>query len=218
MTYDFSLDRKTTVTLGAGSVVLLVLVFVAGLLTGLTWRSDQDQMASIKPASPAAKAAEPSQAAAAAPKENSIPAAAAAAVESPVPAAPAAAPAESNAPAAPPAAPTADRSAPVPAPPVAPAATPAAAPAVAPSPDAVTPGGVELAIQVGAFLDKSNADKLAERLKEQGYSSQIVLGGHAPKQWNFVRVGPYHDWEEASEIAAVISRDQATQAVVRPMR
>jgi cell division protein FtsN len=75
-----------------------------------------------------------------------------------------------------------------------------------------------LAVQVGAFLEKANADKLADRLKEEGYAAQIVLGGHAPKQWNFVRVGPYRDWEEASEIAAVLSRNQATPAVVRPMR
>ena len=80
------------------------------------------------------------------------------------------------------------------------------------------PAGVQLAIQVGSFLDKGNAEKLAERLKEEGYAPQIVVGGHAPKQWNIVRVGPYRDWDEASEIAAVLSRDQPSPAVIRPMR
>jgi cell division protein FtsN len=78
--------------------------------------------------------------------------------------------------------------------------------------------GVQLAVQVGAFLDKSNAEKLAERLKEEGYAPQIIVSGHSPRQWNIVRVGPYRDWDEASEIAAVLSRDQSTPAVIRPMR
>jgi cell division septation protein DedD len=77
---------------------------------------------------------------------------------------------------------------------------------------------VQLAVQVGAFLDKANAEKLVERLKEEGYQPQIVSAGHAPRSWSIVRVGPYHDWDQASEIAAVLTRDQASPAVVRPMR
>jgi cell division septation protein DedD len=41
---------------------------------------------------------------------------------------------------------------------------------------------VQLAVQVGAFLERANADKLVERLKEEGYAPQIVLGGHGPQQ------------------------------------
>lgn len=196
MTYDFSLDRKSTLTLSLGSVLLLILVFVAGVLTGVTWRSDQDLMAAGKPAAPVDKVAASNQAAAVAQPNMSAPASPATVVT--------AATAPVSTPVAPAAAPK--------------SATAAAASGAAAAPTAPDAGGVQLAVQVGAFLDKTNADKLVERLNEEGYTSQIVLGGHAPKQWNFVRVGPYHDWEEASEIAAVLSRDQATQAVVRPMR
>jgi cell division septation protein DedD len=191
MPYDFSLDRKGAITLSAGSAVLLVLVFVAGVLTGLTWRTpEQGTMADAKPA-------------------VSMKPVVAAAMPPAPPAASKAAPpqaAQGAMPATPPATPAPAASAPA-------AATPEAAPSAAPSVPAV-----QLAIQVGAFLDKANADKLVERLKEAGYTPEVVLGGHAPRLWNFVRVGPYHDWDEASQIAAVISRDQDTEAVVRPMR
>ncbi len=192
MTYDFSLDRKATVTVSAGSALLLILVFLAGFLTGFTWRLDRDVITAAKPAPVAARntpvSAMPANAPATRSPAASPTAEATAAAQSIVP--PAAQPAAPIAPTAPPASETA-----------------AAAPAA----------GVQLAVQVGAFLEKANADKLAERLREEGYAPQIVLGGHA-RQWNFVRVGPYQDWDEASQIAAVLSRDQATQAVVRPMR
>ena len=173
MTYDFSLDRKATAAVSAGSILLIILVFVAGILTGLTWRSGPlaEPVAAKKPAAPA---------------EETV----------------------AVTPAPPPAA-----VAPIGAPPAAPVASAPAVPA-----SVADTAGVQLAVQVGAFLEKENADKLVERLKEEGYSPQIVLAGQAPRQWNFVRVGPYHDWEEASEIAAVLSRDQVAPAVVRPMR
>jgi cell division protein FtsN len=77
---------------------------------------------------------------------------------------------------------------------------------------------VRLSIQVGSFLQKSNAEKLAGQLKQSGYNPQIVLAGIGSKQWNIVRVGPYQDWEEATQIATLLSRDQATPAVIHPIR
>jgi cell division protein FtsN len=193
MPYDFSLDRKATITLSAGSVLLLLLVFVAGVLTGLTWRSPEQEIIAaqktaipVKPVLSVASAPPPP-----APAKAPMPQAA----QNVSPSTPA--PQEMPSPA--PATPT----------------TPAAAQAPSTAPEIP---GVQLAIQVGAFLDKANADKLVERLKEAGYAPQVVLGGHPPRQWNFVRVGPYHDWDEASQIAAVISRNEDTEAVVRPMR
>jgi cell division septation protein DedD len=176
VTYDFSLDRKATFAVSAGSILLLILVFVAGILTGLTWRSSStaEPVAAKKPAAPAEKTV----------AVNAAPPAAVAPTAAPRAAAPAAA-----------------------------AASTPAVPAQAPD-----TSGVQLVVQVGAFLEKENADKLVERLKEEGYSPQVVLAGQAPRQWSFVRVGPYHDWEEASEIAAVLSRDQTAPAVVRPLR
>lgn len=213
MAYDFSLDRKGVISLAAGSVALLLLVFFAGVLTGIGWQSDRDVMWANRQQAPAAHAIIPAKVAVPAKKETASPEPAAApqAAASARPAAASPAPAEAKAGASPPPA------APSPASPVpaTSAAAPAAAPATASTPMTANSSGVELAVQVGAFLDKANAEKLAERLKEAGYASQIVLGGHAPRQWNIVRVGPYHDWDEASEIAALLSRDQATPAVIR---
>jgi cell division septation protein DedD len=192
MPYDFSLDRKATITLSAGSILLLVLVFVAGVLTGLTWRPpDQEIIAAQKAAMPVKPVLSTASA--------------------PPPPASAKAPATQATQTAPPST-GASQATPSPA-----AAASAAQTAAEATTTADIPG-VQLAIQVGAFLDKANADKLVERLKEAGYAPQIVLGGHPPRQWNFVRVGPYHDWGEASQIAAVISRNEDTEAVVRPMR
>jgi cell division protein FtsN len=198
MAYDFSLDRKAAITLSAGSVILLLLFFALGVLTGMNWQSERGTMATNRPpasetkaqGSPSANAAtrDPGASGGNEPPPTAPPATAAAAAPPPSPAAPI----DSKAPAA--------------------AATDDVPPRLA------TPVGVQLAIQVGSFLEKANAEKLAERLKEEGYAPQIVLGGHAPKQWNIVRVGPYRDWDEASEIAAVLSRDQEAPAVVRPMR
>lgn len=195
MTYDFSLDRKATATLGAGSALLLILVFIAGVLTGLTWRSDQDLMAVRKPAVVVEKAAGAAEGAGRMQMANVAPPPAGLPMPPAASMAMAAAPSATN---------TASNQAPAP-------------PATAASQAPEIPG-VQLAIQVGAFLERANADKLADRLKEEGYASEVVLGGHPPKQWNFVRVGPYRDWEEASQIAAVLSRDQATRAVVQPIR
>jgi DedD protein len=211
MAYEFSLDRKATVTLSASSLILIILVFVAGILTGVTWQSNQDLIAFQKLPARAPKASaemQPpafTQAAAAAP-----PTPAAAVVATP---APAPTPAASPGPPEPPATEAAAT------------ATSAAAPQSAQvAPQVAASGTVQavpnllLAVQVGAFIERADADKLAAQLKEEGYSPQIVQAGQAPKQWNFVRVGPYHDWDEAAEVAAVLSRDQPTPAVVRPMR
>jgi DedD protein len=202
MAYEFSLDRKATVTLSASSLVLIILVFVAGILTGVTWQSNQDLAAlrklpaSVPKATAVIQPPAPQQSAPAAPPS---PAAAIAATPGPAPT-PAASPGPPEPIAAEPAA----------------TATSAAAPQSAQV--AASVPNLQLAVQVGAFLERANADKLAAQLKEEGYSPQIVQNGHAPKQWNFVRVGPYQDWDEAAEIASVLSRDLPTPAVVRPMQ
>ncbi len=206
MAYDFSLDRKAAITLSIGSVALLLLAFFAGLLTGIGWQSERDLMIAQRqqPARPAeittAKAVPPAKEPDTAPTAPPGPSATATAAAEP--------------PAIPPAPPAKEPAAPATAP-----AGGAAAPATSePTTRMSNSPGVQLTVQVGAFLDKANAEKLAERLKSEGYSSQIIVGGHAPRQWNIVRVGPYHDWDEASEIAAALSRDQPTPAVVRPTR
>ena len=92
----------------------------------------------------------------------------------------------------------------------------AAAPAAA-LPVSAEQSGVRLTIQVGSFLEKANAEKLADRLKNSGYTPQISLASIGAQQWSIVRVGPYEDWDEANQIAAQLAREQL-QAVIRPIR
>jgi cell division septation protein DedD len=214
MAYDFSLDRKSVVILSAGSAVILLLVFAGGVMTGITWRAEEDFIAAnrSKPAAP--KIREAATPVPGRPEKQET--AAAAPPPEPAASAPAPPPAATSVTAS--AAPAAAATAP-------PVTAPGAAASAAPAPSAsetpvhsATVSGVQLAVQVGAFLDKGNAQKLVDRLKEEGYEPQIILAGHAPRSWNIVRVGPYQDWDQASEIAAVLSRDQPTPAVVRPMR
>lgn len=76
--------------------------------------------------------------------------------------------------------------------------------------------GIYLAIQVGSFRESANAEELAGRLKSSGYqpevSSRPDVNG---REWYIVRVGPYHDWTEATEAAEEISKRQGTQAFIR---
>jgi cell division septation protein DedD len=215
MSYDFSLDRKASVTLGAGSVLLLILMFVAGVLTGITWRSNTETLALRKPAASDQSRAIAGQGDAGSPANKGVPpqTATMSAGMVPAPAALAAAMPQAAAAITPPA-----QATPAAAPPSAADNVSAPANATAPAPVSKAPLSVQLAVEVGAFLERANAEKLSERLKEEGYTPQISTGGHALKQWNFVSVGPYHDWDEASQIAAILSRDQGAQAVVRPIR
>jgi len=201
MAYDFSLDRRSSLILAGGSAVLILLVFLAGFLAGMSWQYD-DRIAAAHPAPVTVAAASlpvSRKADAEAPKPVAPPAPAAAEPVSPAVPAPAAAPPKPAA--------------------VAPPPAPAAATtAVAATPAPPASNGVRLSIQVGSFLQKSNAEKLAEQLTHSGYKPQIVLAGIGAQQWNIVRIGPYQDWDEATQIAAQLSRDQAAPAVVRPIR
>jgi cell division protein FtsN len=207
MTYDFSLDRKSTFVLGAGSLVLVLLVFLAGFLAGMSWRREPQMAATHRSPATVAAALLPPLAGPKASTAAPNPAAPASSDPvSPIPSKQATEP-QQQAPAV---------VAPAQAP--APATQAAANLATAALPSAPEQSGVRLAIQVGAFLQKSNAEKLADQLKHSGYNSQIVLAGVGSKQWNIVRVGPYQDWDEATQIAAQLSREQAGPAVIRPIR
>src|SRR5215467_7918475 len=179
MALDFSLDRKSTVILSAGVTVILLLVFAAGVLTGISWRAEEDYLAAerqrkaapvLKPVVIPAPARQEKPETAAAPPPDLAPTA-----PQPQPAAPLV---QAAVPAAEPAKPPTGA---------------ASSPADVPAPRLVPGNDVLLAVQVGAFLDKANAEKLVERLKEEGYQPQIVVTGHAPRSWSIVRVGPYHD-------------------------
>ena len=86
--------------------------------------------------------------------------------------------------------------------------------------DAVV-GTSELAfsVQVGAFLSKGNAEKLAALLRDKGYETQLaVMRDVAGQPWYAVRLGKdFASLEEAQARAAVFVEKENMAAIVRPV-
>jgi DedD protein len=84
-------------------------------------------------------------------------------------------------------------------PPRKPAAPPAAP---RPKPPPVAAGAPHIAIQVGAFAERTSAELLMGELKKGGYPAYVAAGaGAGSPRWR-VRVGPYRTREEADVVAA----------------
>jgi len=61
---------------------------------------------------------------------------------------------------------------------------------------------VSLAVQVGSFLVADNANRLARSLQQLGYPAEIVSRlDSRQRTWYVVRLGPYHRWDAASNVA-----------------
>jgi cell division protein FtsN len=76
-----------------------------------------------------------------------------------------------------------------------------------------------LAVQVGAFAVKANAETLVQSLGDMGYKPLISRSTDAHgHQWYVVRVGPYTQWNAASRVAARISMSEDVNPVIGPMR
>ena len=132
--------------------------------------------------------------------------------EQPAPLAPAPAPAATAIP-APPAAPE-PRSTPIPSPAAAaPAAHagpgPGAAAAVQPS-SAETSGGY--LVQLGSFGSRANAERLAKKVRAQGFAVSVSQG--SPGHLYRVRVGPAHDRAAAGELAQQLRAHGHSGAIV----
>ncbi len=77
-----------------------------------------------------------------------------------------------------------------------------------------------VAVQVASFHTRSNAVRLADLLKKQGYGPVLVgeSSSDGVDTWHFVQLGPYKAWEEASRIVAELDRSYEVHAYVRPLR
>jgi hypothetical protein len=82
------------------------------------------------------------------------------------------------------------------------------------------PAGGGVAVQVASFHTKSSAVRLADILKKQGYGPVLVGESDVDgtQVWHFVQLGPYKEWDEASRIVAELDRSYAVHAYVRPIR
>ena len=215
MNYEFSLNKTSVLSLIAGSLVFGFLLFIAGLVVGSFWLTNET---AIAPSTTAKKEKDEL------PKEPVLNE-----EEEEATAPTTAAPKKVDAAAAPlkePAAPAGPQAA-------AAAATGHAASTATATPfkdeiriiqeadptDAVTETDPEyVTVQVGVFLDENEANRLLKQIESKGYSPSFFTGRDAEaRQWFAVRIGAYSDKNEAANAAANFSKQEKLKAVVRPV-
>jgi len=209
MTYDFALDKKSVISLIAGSVAIAVLLFVAGLIVGRQWLgTDSVAVAHAAENERAALPTEPvlneeAVAHPATPKgKPALPLPPKQAGETPV---------EQTVPAA-----------------------PVAVPGNVPPPQVVSEAATEngdqsaanttpaesdnVTVQVGVFLDEKEAGRLLQQMENKGYRPTFFSGRDAEsRQWYAVRIGVYSDKQQAANAAANFTKQEKLKAVVRPV-
>lgn len=198
--YSFLFDRKSMILLLAGMGTAGGLIFFGGLLTGLQINLPPETLA-VAPPAPAPRPA-------ALPAERPC---------TPEPAAPAAEPPQ----------PSADElwastdvpqeeAEPVPEPEPAfeepaPVAQPAVMKIAAPPP--LTDG---YSLQVGAFRQAANSEKVLQNLRSRGYEP-YVIEERGRSLLRTVRVGRYADRQEALRAASEFKRSEGMDVIVRPL-
>jgi len=206
MNYEFSLNKSALIGLIAGSVVIGILMFGAGLVVGSHWLSGSSSSETV------AKNEEPDL-----PKEPVL-------VDEPK----ATSPKKVNTDAALPKAPAAPARPQV----SAPAAQAAHAQAQATnagieiiqeaaadgSPGAAESDPEYVTVQVGVFTNQDDANRLLKDIERKGYSPSFFSGRDSEaRQWFAVRIGAYSDKQQAANAAANFSRQEKMKAVVRPL-
>lgn len=73
-------------------------------------------------------------------------------------------------------------------------------------------------VQVGAFLVKENAERLAARLRQRGYNPYVKgLLDRLEKEWHTVRLRDFTDFEEALRLAETYRIQEGKLAIVTPL-
>jgi DedD protein len=222
--YNFLFDKRSLVLLLTGLGIAGGVLFFAGVLVGVQWGLPFEAAPAAAPVRPAVK-----RAALQAAERPCKP------VPEAVPAAPQPAPVVSDffpqekpkralselppkpAPVQPvQAAPPPPAPVPAPAPPVATVAvTPEPEPEPKASPEpAAGPGRYSL--QVGAFRDAKNSEKVIQDLQAKGYEP-YVIEQKGRSVLRTVRIGRYADRAEAQRAAAELRRREGLEAIVRPI-
>lgn len=191
-TYDFSFERGQLMKVVGGLLLLVVLVFSAGLFTGVALQ--------MRDAAPTLVAETPKPQPAAAP----------------VPPAPqlvkptVEAPPEEDQPAVEASTQTADNQT---------DDIDPNAPAVedTPAESKVAEDAGKFAVQFGAFLQRENAGVLARRLASKGYDAGVVAreDSHG-RTWYLVRYGIFSNRAEATALAVELKSREKLDALVRP--
>jgi DedD protein len=76
------------------------------------------------------------------------------------------------------------------------------------------PSGNSVSLQVGAFGNASDANKLAKTLRSKGYSVSLVSPGSSADKLVRIYVGPFTQLEEANKVKAQLEKD-GYQAIVK---
>jgi len=213
MNYEFALDKKALISLIAGSVLIAVLLFLAGLIVGRQWtvvvsaeaasKSTDEERAAL-PKEPVLHEEDASAPNTGAPR--SIKPKVTAPQE---PAAVAAAATQASAVATQP-----------------PASQPAGEVRIiesvtdkaAAQPDEAATEPEYVTVQVGVFLDQKEASHLLQQIEARGYAPTFFSGRDAEaRQWYAVRIGVYSDKQQATNAAANFTKQEKMKAVVRPL-
>jgi len=216
--YNFLFDKKSLVLLLTGLGVAGGVLFFAGVLVGVQWGLPLGTAPVAAPPHPATKRAAvqaadrpcrpepqavpvaPVAVTAAPPHPEPLVSAAPAPEPKPEPVRPAPAPVTPPAPAAP-------------APVVAQAPARPPEPEAAPEPAADGPGRYSL--QIGAFRDAKNSEKVIQDLQTRGYEPYVVEQ-RGRSLLRTVRVGRYAGRAEALRAASEFRRRERMEAIVRP--
>lgn len=206
MNYDFSLSKTGVISLIVGSIVFGILLFAAGLVVGSEWlgttSATSDTLAKNErtqgPKEPVLNDEEAAPKKAAPPKNSDQKPAA---TKEPGATQPEAAPRATEQPGA------ANGGVQI----IEEAATEANGAAFESEPEYVT-------VQVGVFLDESEANSLLKNIERKGYAPSFFSGRDAEaRQWYAVRIGAYSDRQQAANAAANFTRQEKIKAVVRPL-
>lgn len=73
------------------------------------------------------------------------------------------------------------------------------------------------AVQVGAYLEEGEAQRVARELENKGYTPKVVSGLDAEaRTWYAVRIGSYTNAREAGTAASNFAKQEGRRAAVRP--
>jgi cell division protein FtsN len=77
---------------------------------------------------------------------------------------------------------------------------------------------LSFSVQVGVFVDESEANQLVRQLQNKGYTPIVLAASDDEgRMWYAVRIGAYANKTEAAQAASNIARQEKIKAVVRPL-
>jgi cell division protein FtsN len=222
--YNFSLNRARMLLLASCFAAAAILLFFAGSISGMLYSGGRAAASRTPQPMPAAKPAQSPNSASQKAPDGPPPASASDAPSSASTPPPPVAVAAGTAVAAPGATAPATAAAPAVPAPQAVASTAGAEPKP-PQPAVAAPRPVEasyalpLAVRVGSFTVKSNAEALMVSLEDMGY--RPVMSRYSDERgrlWYVVKLGPYTRWNAASRVAARVSIAENVKPVIGPMQ